>query len=72
MIKSMKQESLQTKIPKNLFTKYAGKRVVLINGKVVAAADDAFVAYQEAKEKYPQESLSIFHVPRREDKYLLV
>ena len=28
--------------------------------------------FQEAKEKYPQESLSIFHVPRREDKYLLV
>ena len=72
MIKSMKQKSLQTKIPKNLFTKYAGKRVVLINGKVVAVADDAFVAYQEAKEKYPPEKLTIFHVPRKEDKYLLV
>ena len=72
MIKNMKRKVLQTEIPKNLFSKYAGKRVVLINGKVVAVADDAFVAYKEAKAKYPLKPLSIFHVPRKEDKYLLV
>ena len=62
---------IKTKLPKNLFSKYAGKRVVLVNGRVVAADEDAATAYQQVKDKYPSEKLNIFHVPRKEDKYLL-
>lgn len=63
---------LQTKIPKNIFEKYPGKRVALIGGKVVAAADDAKEVFDLAKKMYPKKKISIFAVPRREDKYLLV
>ena len=62
----------QAKIPKNIFKKYPGKRVALVEGKVVAASYDAAVVYNIAKEKYPNKKISIFAVPRKEDKYLLV
>lgn len=62
----------QTKIPANIFKKYPGKRVAIVNGKVVASSFDAVVVYKEAKEKFPQKKVSIFAVPRKEDKYLLV
>lgn len=62
----------QTKIPKDLFKKYPGKRVAIIDGKVVASSDDATTSYNIAKEKYPRRKISIFAVPRKEDKYLLV
>lgn len=62
----------QTKIPKNIFKKYPGKRVAIVEGKVVAVSFDAKVVYEQAKEKYPNKKISIFAVPRREDKYLLV
>jgi len=62
----------QAKIPKTLFKRYAGKRVALVDGRVVAATNDAVISYQIAKEKYPKKKVSIFHVPRREDQYLLI
>lgn len=62
----------RTKIPKTLFKRYAGKRVALVNGRVVAATNDAVMSYKIAKEKYPDRKISIFHVPRREDKNLLI
>lgn len=62
----------QTKIPKNIFKKYPGKRVALVEGKVIAASFDATVAYESAKKKYPNKKISIFAVPRKEDKHLLV
>lgn len=62
----------KTKIPDNLFKKYPGKRVALVDGKVVAASDDAVIAYNIAKEKYPRKKISIFAIRRKEDKYLLV
>lgn len=62
----------QTKIPKNIFKKYPGKRVALVEGKVIAASFDATVAYESAKKKYPNKKISVFAVPRKEDKYLLV
>lgn len=61
-----------TKIPKDIFKKYAGKRVAIVEGKVVASSSDANIVYKAAKEKYPQKKISIFAVPRKEDKYLLV
>lgn len=62
----------QAKIPKNIFKKYPGKRVAIVGGKVIAASFDATVAYEFAKKKYPNKKISIFAVPRKEDKYLLV
>lgn len=59
-------------IPKDIFNKYPGKRVALVNGKVVAVSSDAVTVYKTAKEKYPSKKISIFAVPRKEDKYLLV
>ncbi len=63
---------MKTGIPKNLFQKYAGKRVAIVDGKVVAATYDAAVSYKIAKEKYPNKKISILHVPRRKDKHLLI
>ena len=63
---------MQTKIPDSIFKKYAGKRVALVNGRVVAVTDDADASYKIAKEKYPDKKIIIFHVPRREDKHLLI
>ncbi|MBI2039914.1 hypothetical protein HYT18_02480 [Candidatus Microgenomates bacterium] len=62
----------QAKIPTNIFNKYPGKRVAIVEGKVIAASFDATVAYESAKKKYPNKKISIFAVPRKEDKYLLV
>lgn len=62
----------QARIPINIFKKYPGKRVALVEGKVIAASFDATVAYESAKKKYPNKKISIFAVPRKEDKYLLV
>lgn len=62
----------QTKIPTNIFKKYPGKRVAIVNGRVIASSLDATVVYRQAKEKYPHKKVSIFAVPRKEDKYLLV
>lgn len=60
------------KIPSIIFKKYPGKRVAIVNGKVVAASSDAMTVYTLAKKKYPNKKISIFAVPRKEDKYLLV
>lgn len=62
----------QARIPTNIFKKYPGKRVAIVEGKVIAASSDATVAYEAAKKKYPNKKISIFAVPRKEDKYLLV
>ena len=62
----------QTNIPQNIFKKYPGKRVAIVEGKVVAASDDAVIAYNIAKKKYPNKKIGIFSVRRKEDKYLLV
>ena len=33
----------QTNIPQNIFKKYPGQRVAIVEGKVVAASDDAVI-----------------------------
>lgn len=60
------------KIPTNIFKKYPGKRVALVEGKVVAVSSNSAVAYNTAQKKYPNKKISLFSVPRKEDKYLLV
>lgn len=62
----------KSQIPKNIFKKYPGKRVALVDGKVVAVSSDAAVAYNIAQKKYPNKKISLFSVRRKEDKYLLV
>lgn len=61
----------QTKIPKDIFKKYPGKQVAIVGGKVVAVSSDAFVAYNTAQKKYPTKKISLFSVPRKEDKCLI-
>ena len=58
--------------PKNLFKKYAGMRVVLVKGKVIAADRDAVTAVDRAKKKYPNEKLTIFAVPVKGYKHMLI
>ena len=62
----------QTKIPANIFKKYPGKRVALVEGKIVAVSANAATSYNIAQKKYPHKKISLFSVPRKEDKYLLV
>lgn len=63
---------MRTRISKNIFKKYPGKRVAMVEGRVVAASADAATVYNIAKKKYPNKKISLFSVPRKEDKYLLV
>jgi len=63
---------VQAKIPANIFKKYPGKRVAIVEGKVVAVSSNSSVAYNIAQKKYPHKKISLFSVPRKEDKYLLV
>lgn len=62
----------QAEIPKNIFKKYPGKRVAIVEGKVAAVANNALAVYNIAKKKYPNKKISFFSVPRKEDKYMLV
>ena len=62
----------QFNIPQTIFKKYPGKRVAIVDGKIAAASTNAKKAYEQAKEKFPNKKISIFAVPRKEDKYLLV
>lgn len=62
----------QAKVPTNIFKKYPGKRVALVEGKVVAVSADSATSYNIAQRKYPHKKISLFSVPRKEDKYLLV
>lgn len=61
-----------TKIPKNIFKKYPGKRLAIVDGKIIAVSANAVDVYKIAKKKFPDRKISIFSVPRKEDKYLLV
>lgn len=60
------------KIPVNIFKKYPGKRVALVEGKVVAVSSNIATSYNIAQKKYPNKKISLFSIPRKEDKYLLV
>jgi len=60
------------KIPKTLFKRYPGKRVAIVNGRVVAATDNIATSLRIAEEKYPDKEISLFAVPRKEDKNLLI
>lgn len=61
----------QPKIPKRLANKYPGKRVAIVNGKVIEVATNARVCYERAKQKYPHKEILIYHVPRKEERYHL-
>jgi hypothetical protein len=61
-----------SKIPKTLFKRYPGKRVAIVNGRVVAATDNIATSLRIAKEKYPDKEIALFAVPRKEDRHLLI
>lgn len=58
-------------IPKGLVRKYPGKRVAIVEGKVVTASTSAKTSYERAKRKYPQKEVLIYHVPAAGEKYHL-
>lgn len=59
------------KIPKELAEKYPGKRVAIVDGKVVAVSSNAKESYQKARKKYPHKEILVYHVPRKEERYHL-
>lgn len=59
------------RLPKDLVKKYPGKRVAIVDGKVVAVSSNARDCYDVAKEKYPNREVLIYHVPRKEERYHL-
>lgn len=56
------------KIPKNLTKTYPGKRVAIVGGKVVAVSENANQSYQEAKTKFPNKKILIYHVPKKNER----
>jgi len=48
---------------KELFEKYKGMYVVLLNGKVVSSGKNAKKVLEEAKSKYPKAELVLKKVP---------
>jgi hypothetical protein len=60
------------KVPKTLFKRYPGKRVAIVNGRVVAATNNIATSLRIAKEKYPDKEIALFAVPRKEDRHLLI
>ena len=61
----------EIKIPKNLVGRYPGKRVAIVDGKVVVVATNARICYERAKRKYPEKEILVYHVPRKEERYHL-
>lgn len=59
------------KYPKNLFSKYAGQDVVLVDGKVVSASKDASKAMSQAQKRYSIEEMTLFSVPIKGYKHML-
>lgn len=55
----------QARIPTNIFKKYPGKRVAIVEGKVVAASYDAMAAYNIAKKNIPIKKLAFFPSPEK-------
>lgn len=53
-------------IPKTVFTKYAGKRIALVNGRVAAVSNNAVKSYKEAKKNIQMKKLlfSQYHVKK--------
>lgn len=63
---------MKFKYPKNLFSKYAGMDVVLVDGKVVSASKDASEAMTQAQKKYSIEKMTLFSVPIKGYKHMLL
>lgn len=61
----------EIKLPKNILEKYPGKRVAIVDGKVIAVSSNAKDCYDAAKIKYPNREILIYHVPRKEERYHL-
>lgn len=61
----------QLKIPKALVTKYPGRRVAIVAGRIVAVSSNAKTSYEAARKKYPREEILIYHVPKKEERYHL-
>lgn len=62
---------MKFKYPKNLFSKYAGMDVILVDGKVISASKDASKAIAQAEKEYPIEKMTFFSVPIKGYKNML-
>jgi len=55
-----------------LSEKYPGKYVAIVGDKLVAIGHDEFEVFKKAKEKYPDEEVSIAYLPTDEEMVTLL
>lgn len=48
-------------------SKYRGKCVSIVKGKLVAIGRDRLEAYQKARREYPKEKIAIFYIPTEDE-----
>jgi len=63
---------MKRKIEKELFEKYKGMYVVLVNNKVVSSGKNAKKVLEEAKRKHPKAELILKKVPEEEALILVI
>ena len=52
--------------------KYPGKHIAIINNEIVAIGDSELEVFKKAKEKYPEEEVSIAYLPTDEEMVTLL
>ena len=50
-----------------LSKKYAGKYIAIVDNKLVAVSDSEVEAFKSAKEKYPDKTVSLTYIPRKDE-----
>ncbi|OGK09231.1 hypothetical protein A2767_06840 [Candidatus Roizmanbacteria bacterium RIFCSPHIGHO2_01_FULL_35_10] len=63
---------MKADIPKNIYEKYSGKKVAIVDGRVVAASDSIIISLNIAKKKFPHKKITLFSVMRQEDRPFLL
>ena len=48
-------------------SKYRGKCISIVKGKLVAIGRDRFEAYEKARREYPKEKIAIFYIPTEDE-----
>lgn len=55
-----------------LSRKYPGKYVAVVDGKIVAVASSAAIAYKKAKERAEKKEIAIFYISSDEERVILM
>ena len=48
-------------------SKYAGRCIAVVKGKLIAEGENRLDAYKKARDKYPKERIAIFYIPKEEE-----